>query len=182
MDFHDSGPGPEGAISSVVAADGRVFFTDYQGRLFTYFLNEEQATFDERCRVPDAGRPGSFGAPDRLAVLTPYEWVPYEYGGRRYWNETTSVAHYRVGPDGALSLVSALPGSWFDSSPTLAFHPSGRLLYACGLPSDGSPWGSVSSKASYLLTFSVGEDGALTLFGALPVDGCGPMVVTAPGS
>jgi hypothetical protein len=182
LDLHGSGPGPEGPIASLVATDGRVFFRDVQRRLFSYVLNEQQADFDERGRVPDAGSPGSFGAPDRLAVVTPTRVVPYSYAGRWYSNYTTSIALYRVGLDGGLSLLSRLPESWFVSSPSLAFHPSGRFLYACGIPSDGSPWGSVPSTAAYLATFLIGYDGSMTLYGSLPVAGCGPMVVTAAAS
>jgi len=181
LDCHDSGPGPVGPISSVAAADGRVFFNDDLGRLYSYALNLEGGTFDERGRVPDAGRPQALGAPDRLAVLAPNRWVLYD-AALHHYQQTTSIALYRVGPDGGLSPLSRLPESYFVSSPTLVFHPSGRFLYACGLPTDGSPWGSVLSKTSYVLTFSLGPDGGLTLFGSLPVAGCGPMVVTAPAS
>jgi hypothetical protein len=177
--LHDLGT-PSGGVGSVVAADGRVFFTDAQEWLFSYVANEGSGTFDERGRVPEGGRPRAMGAGGRLAVVTPIKWV--EYNPQHYYQATTGIVLYQVGPDGGLSALSRLPESYFQSSPTLVFHTSGRFLYACGVPADGSPPGSVVSRDTYVLTFAVGADGSLTLAGALAVARCGEMVVTAPGS
>jgi hypothetical protein len=180
LELHEAGSGPEPPFTSCIADSGRVFFVDAGGDLLSFVQGE--AGFEERGGAPDAGSPGAsmaLAATDRLAVVTPGPSVPYTYQGRRYGNSTSSVATYGVGPDGGLSLLSRLPESYFVSSPTLALHPSGSFLFACGIPSDGSPWGSVSSLQRYLLTFSIGSDGGMALFASLPVAGCGPMAVTA---
>jgi hypothetical protein len=177
----------ERPVRAAVAAGGRLVLVRSNGDLLSFVLREEAGTFEQMGLVSRAvgtyntvrtwpGHQIAFAEPGRLAVVTPERYV---HASQTY---LMSVALYGVATDGQVSLESTLAKDFYSSVRSMAFHPSGRFLYVCGVPSDGSPWGSVPSTATHLLTFLIDTHGGMTLFRALPVAGCGPMVVTAPPS
>jgi hypothetical protein len=177
----------ERPVRAAIAAGGRLLLVQSNGDLLSFVLREEAGTLEQKGLVSRAvgtyntvrtwpGYQVAFAEPGRLAVATP---VRYVHASQTY---LMSVALYGVATDGQVSPGFSLPQDYFSSVGSLAFHPSGRFLYVCGIPSEGSPWGSTPSTAAHLLTFSIGADGGMAFFASLPVPGCGPMVVTAPSS
>jgi len=182
--FYDRNEKP---VRAAVAVGGRLLLVGSDGDLLSFVLHEEDGTFEKKGFVSRAvgtlntvltwpGYQIAFAEPGRLAVVTPARYVHASQ------TRLMSIALYGVAADGQLSLGSALAEDSYSSVGSMAFHPSGRFLYVCGVPSSGTPSGSVPSTAAYLATFLIGPDGSISLSGSLPVAGCGPMVVTAPAS